>query len=93
MRNKSRLRFYFYATDSEYLAVKDEFEHHRLKLTQILEGTTVKYLHSQVIVPVAATNDGSPKKQRSDEFLKAYFGNSWLDKENYKNKLKLSGKA
>ena len=33
------------------------------------------------------------KKQRSDEFLKAYFGNSWLDKENYKNKLKLSGKA
>lgn len=93
MRNKSRLRFYFYATDSEYLAVKDEFEHHRLKLTQILERTTVKYLHSQVIVPVAATNDGSPKKQRSDEFLKAYFGNSWLDKENYKNKLKLSGKA
>lgn len=91
MKNKSRLRFYFYATDSEYLAVKDEFEHHRLKLTQILEGTTVRYLHSQVIVPVVSTNDSSPKKQRSDEFLKDYFGNSWLDKENYKNKLKLNG--
>lgn len=88
-RNKSRLRFYFYATDSEYLAVKDEFEHHRLKLTQILEGTTVRYLHSQVIVPVDATDDdSSPKKQHSDEFLKAYFGNSWLDRENYKNKFK-----
>lgn len=93
MKNKSSLRFYFYATNSEYIAVKDEFEHHCLKISQILKGTTIRYLHSQVIVPVESTDDSSSKKQLSDEFLKAYFGNSWLDKENYKNKLKLRGKA
>lgn len=88
LKNKSKLKIYFYATTSEYLAVKDEFEYHRLKLTQILDGTTIKYLHSQVIVPVV--NENSDIKY-SEEFLKAYFGNSWLDKEKYKNKMKLEG--
>lgn len=86
VKKQSKLKLYFYATKSEQLAIKDEFEWHRSKLTQILEGTTLKYLHSQVIVPVT---DKKSDDTYSNEFLKAYRGCAWLDNENYKNKLKL----
>lgn len=86
LKKHSKLKVYFYATKSEYLAIKDEYDWHRSKLIHILEGTTIKYLHSQVIVPVENKNSN---KKYNEEFLKAYHGNSWLDKERYKNKLKL----
>lgn len=85
----SKNKIIFYCKKSTYQAIKDDFEFHSKNLYNILFGTTVKYLHTQIKPPLNEDSETSEKPSYSKEFLKAYFGNEWLNKEEYKNRIKI----
>ena len=91
-KNKSTLRIYFKSTKNKFIAIKDEFDYHKSKLKEILNGITMKYIHSQVKAPSIDEESNRTDENLiipSEEFLKAYNLNTWLDSENYKNNLKI----
>lgn len=88
-KRSSKNKVIFYCTENTYQAVKDDFEFHSKNLHDILFGTTVKYLHTQIKPPEIENSNTSEKTTYSKSFLKAYSGSRWLNKEDYKNRIKI----
>lgn len=85
----SQNKIIFFCTESVYLAVKDDYDFHSVNLHEIIYGITVKYLHTQIKPPEIESSGNS---KYSKNFIKSYFNNEWLNRENYKNKVKIEKK-
>lgn len=86
----SKLKRGFKTTKIIFEGVKDDFEYHRDKLKATLMGVTYRYIHTQINPPEIDDSDSSNFDQELDPtFKKAYLGNAWLARENYKNRLKI----
>lgn len=87
----SKFKIIFYCTQNIFLALTDDFDFHKKNLHSILLGTAIKYMHVQVKKPKPATE--TEKNNSYDEILlKAYWGNTWLDNEDYNQKKKIENK-
>lgn len=88
LKKKSKRRICFECSKNLYELILDEYKFHEKKVEQILTGTLVKYCHSQIYFPQEECESSSEEPSR--EFMKAYLGNSWLNKENFSNTKKIS---
>lgn len=87
----SKLKVVFVIKRSIYIAIEDDYNFHKNNIFSILRGILVKYLHTQVKPPIPVTDGNYVKNDKN--FLKAYWGNAWLNDEAYRKKLKLENKS
>ena len=88
-KNYSQRRKYFYTDKNTYKAVLNDFEYHRYNINEIMKGMLHKYCHTQVEIP----KPQNVSDEKVSELLqKSYYENSWLDDEEYKNRLRISQK-
>lgn len=83
-KNYSQLRKYFYTDKNTYKAIIDDFEYHRYNANEIIKGVLHKYCHTQVEIPKP---ENVSDEEVSKLVKKSYYESSWLDEEEYKNRL------